>query len=50
MGINSDLERKKAFEELCSLMRRREQKIRVNKTPIEERIKDIKKKFIRGRI
>ena len=50
MGINSDLEREKAYQELCSLMRIREQKIRVNKTPVEERIKDIKRKFIRGKI
>jgi len=41
---------KKAYQELCSLMRIREQKIRVNKTPVEERIKDIKRKFIRGKI
>lgn len=48
-GINSDWEREKAFQEICSLMRIREQKIRVNKTPVEERIKDIKKKYLRDK-
>jgi len=44
-GINSDWKREKAFQEICSLIRRRAQKIRVNKTPVDERIKDIKKKW-----
>ena len=50
MGINSDREREKAYQELCSLIRVRAQKIRVNKVPVEERIKDIKRRFIRGKI
>jgi len=43
-------EKEKAYEKLSSLMRVRKQKIRVNETPIEDRIEDIKKTFIRGRV
>lgn len=46
----SDWQKQKAYEDLDRLIRVREQKKRVDETSIEKRIKDIKRKFIRGRI
>lgn len=39
----TEWERKKAYEDLCKLIRKRQQKDQPNKKTDEERIKDIKK-------
>jgi len=41
----TEWERKKAFEELNELIRKKQQKDQPNKKSIEERIKDIRKKW-----
>jgi len=41
----TEWERKKAHEDLCGLIQSKQQKDRVNKKSIEERIKDIRKKW-----
>lgn len=50
MGKNTAYEKDKVFEELCSLIRVQEQKERVSKVPVKERIKNINKDFPRGKI
>ena len=46
----TEWEKQKAYEDLSRLIRVKEQKKQGNKISIEERIKEIKRKFIRGRI
>ncbi|MFW9971092.1 MAG: hypothetical protein ACFFDF_12935 [Candidatus Odinarchaeota archaeon] len=46
----SEWEKQKAYDELSSLIRVKQQKERVNETPVKVRLEEIKRKFIRGRI
>ncbi|MFX0023749.1 MAG: hypothetical protein ACFE9S_15590 [Candidatus Hermodarchaeota archaeon] len=46
----SEWEKQKVYDDLSRLIRIKQQKDRVNKIPVEKRITDIKRKFIRGRI
>ena len=43
--IENKWERKKAYEELSELIRKKQQKVQPNKKSIEERIKDIRKQW-----
>ncbi len=43
-------EKQKAYEGLSSLIRISAQKRRVNKTSVEDRIKEIRRKFLGGKI
>lgn len=44
----SDWEKQKAKEDLIRLIRIKIQKERVNKIPVDDRIKDIKRKWLKG--